>query len=141
MTQGLLVNIDVDDLALAEAFYTRAFGLRTTRRFRADGVELAGAAVPLYLLGKPAGSLACDAPANARCAMRDYARHWTPVHLDFVVDDLDAALARAESAGARREGEVRRPHGVASRRSSIRSATACACCSSSAAATTRCPRR
>jgi lactoylglutathione lyase len=107
MTQGLLVNIDVDDLALAEAFYTRAFGLRTTRRFGADGVELAGAAVPLYLLGKPAGSLACDAPANARCAMRDYARHWTPVHLDFVVDDLDAALARAESAGARREGEVR----------------------------------
>ncbi|RYD15980.1 MAG: VOC family protein [Lysobacteraceae bacterium] len=107
MTQAVLVNIDVDDLALAEAFYTRAFGLRATRRFGFDGVELAGAAVPLYLLRKPAGSLACDVPAPARGAVRDYARHWTPVHLDFVVDDLDAALARAESAGARREGEVR----------------------------------
>ena len=29
------------------------------------------------------------------------------MHLDFVVDDLDAALGRAEAAGARREGEVR----------------------------------
>lgn len=107
MTQGLLVNIDVDDLARAEAFYTRAFGLRTTRRFGADAVELTGAAVALYLLRKPAGSLAFDAPPTTRGAVRDYARHWTPVHLDFVVDDLDAALARALAAGACREGEVR----------------------------------
>jgi predicted enzyme related to lactoylglutathione lyase len=29
------------------------------------------------------------------------------VHLDFVVADLDAALERAERAGAAREGDVR----------------------------------
>lgn len=34
---------------------------------------------------------------------RHFERHWTPVHLDFVVDDLDAAARRAEGAGAVRE--------------------------------------
>lgn len=38
---------------------------------------------------------------------RDYRRHWTPVHLDFVVPDLAAALARARDAGATLEGEPR----------------------------------
>ena len=33
----ILVNIDVDDLARAEAFYTNAFGLRPGRRFGKDG--------------------------------------------------------------------------------------------------------
>lgn len=31
-------------------------------------------------------------------------RHWTPVHLDFVVPDLDAAIDRARLAGATLEG-------------------------------------
>jgi len=44
-------------------------------------------------------------PASAQC--RDYTRHWTPVHLDFVVPQLMPAITRAESAGARIEGEVR----------------------------------
>ncbi|MDZ3824625.1 MAG: VOC family protein, partial [Pseudoxanthomonas sp.] len=39
-------------------------------------------------------------------ATRDYSRHWTPVHLDIVVEDLDAALARALAAGARLERPV-----------------------------------
>jgi predicted enzyme related to lactoylglutathione lyase len=39
--------------------------------------------------------------------VRDYARHWTPVHLDFVVDDIDSAVTRAREAGARLEGEIR----------------------------------
>jgi lactoylglutathione lyase len=38
---------------------------------------------------------------------RRYRRHWSPVHLDVVVDDLEAALARALAAGARAEGEIR----------------------------------
>ncbi|MNY40799.1 Glyoxalase-like domain protein [compost metagenome] len=39
--------------------------------------------------------------ATARAdARRDYARHWTPVHLDFVVEDLEAAIERALGAGA-----------------------------------------
>jgi lactoylglutathione lyase len=100
---GLLVNIDVDDLAAAQAFYAEAFGLVPARRFGDFGVELTGSSAPVYLLAKPAGS-----PASAATGqVRDYARHWTPVHLDFTVDDLDAALARALAAGATLEGEPR----------------------------------
>jgi len=35
--------------------------------------------------------------------MRDYRRHWTPVHLDLVVDDLDASVERATASGAKLE--------------------------------------
>ncbi|WP_372014290.1 VOC family protein [Pseudoxanthomonas sp. 10H] len=97
----LLINIDVDDLARAEAFYRDAFGLSAGRRFGDGMLEMLGAQAPLYLLRKPAGSE--GAPGSAR----GYHRHWTPLHLDVVVDDLDAALARALAAGARAEGEVR----------------------------------
>ncbi|GAB3303369.1 VOC family protein [Luteimonas notoginsengisoli] len=97
----LLLNIDVPDLAAAEAFYIAAFGLAPARRFGEDVVELTGAPVPLYLLRKAADS-AAYAPAD-----RDYTRHWTPLHCDVVVEDLEAALARALSAGAIGEGAIR----------------------------------
>jgi len=103
MTLPLLVNIDVDDLDRAQAFYVDALGLTVGRRFGAAVVELLGASSPLYLLKKAAGSAAGDATMQAR----DYRRHWTPVHLDFVVADLAVALARAQAAGATLEGEAR----------------------------------
>lgn len=91
----MLVNIDVPDLERATAFYCDALGLRVGRRF--DGwSELVGADAPIYLLPKPAGSIVSPAAEGTR----DYRRHWTPVHLDFVVPDIDAALARATRAGA-----------------------------------------
>ena len=91
---ALLVNIDVPDVAAAERFYCAAFGLRPGRRF--DGaVELLGATSPIYLLQNAAGTQATSAGST-----RDYGRHWTPVHVDLAVDDLDEALARAVSAGA-----------------------------------------
>ncbi|MGO9450364.1 MAG: VOC family protein [Candidatus Binataceae bacterium] len=47
--------------------------------------------------------------ANGSVA-RDHQRHWTPVHLDFVVDDFDAAVERAVNAGAKLDRPVvRRP--------------------------------
>jgi predicted enzyme related to lactoylglutathione lyase len=92
----LLVNIDVDDLAAGERFYCAAFGLQAARRFGDAGVELRGASSAIYLLRKAAGTPASPATPQAR----DYARHWTPVHVDFVVADIDAAIARAVAAGA-----------------------------------------
>ncbi|WP_235566505.1 VOC family protein [Lysobacter sp. Root667] len=100
-TMRLLLNLDVSDLAAAEAFYVAAFGLRPARRLGDGVLELDGAQVPIYLLRKPAGS------AGANGSVRDYARHWTPLHVDVVVDDLDAALARALAAGAIQEGAIR----------------------------------
>jgi lactoylglutathione lyase len=98
----VLVNIDVDDLEAGVRFYTGAFGLAVGRRLGRDVVELLGAACPLYLLRRAAGTPAFVGAVQ----VRDYTRHWTPVHLDFVTDHLEGAIARAEAAGARREGEV-----------------------------------
>ncbi|KRB46564.1 VOC family protein [Phenylobacterium sp. Root700] len=97
----LLVNIDVPDLARAEAFYTAAFGLTVSRRFGDGGVELSGLPAKLYLLEKPEGSI------GAGQDVRRYGRHWTPVHLDVVVEDLETALNRALAAGAVADAEPR----------------------------------
>jgi predicted enzyme related to lactoylglutathione lyase len=99
----LLLNIDVDDLEQGVAFYSQAFGLTVGRRFGTDGVELLGAAAPIYLLAKSAGST----PAPGMLQRRDYSRHWTPVHIDIVVDDVDISVAQAEAAGATLEVPVK----------------------------------
>jgi predicted enzyme related to lactoylglutathione lyase len=101
---SLLVNIDVDDLEKAERFYTAALDLRVGRRFGGGAVELLGAEAPLYLLKKEGGTPAFASSEQA--APRSYGRHWTPVHLDFVVPKLEEALRRVEAAGATREGGI-----------------------------------
>lgn len=100
---NLLVNIDVPDAARATQFYCAAFGLTVSRRLGPGAVELGGAPVPIYLLEKAAGSPSAGAGTQAR----SYARHWSPVHLDFVVEDMAAAVARAVAAGATLEQPVR----------------------------------
>ncbi|HVL76815.1 MAG TPA: VOC family protein [Noviherbaspirillum sp.] len=96
----ILVNIDVPDLEQGIAFYTEALPLHLVRRlFDGSVAELSGAPCRLYLLAKEAGSPA----ASTTTITRGYGRHWTPVHLDFVVDDIEAALRRAQDAGARQE--------------------------------------
>jgi len=105
----LLINLDVDDIERATAFYTQGLGLHVGRRFDAEFVELLGAEAPLYLLQKSTGS----APFAGAGQGRSYARHWTPVHLDFVVNDIDAAIGRAVKAGATRESEtLTHPYGL-----------------------------
>jgi predicted enzyme related to lactoylglutathione lyase len=92
----LLVNLDVDDMQRGVRFYTEALALRVGRQFDEGFVELLGAEAPIYLLLKAAGS----EPFGGARHGRDYSRHWTPLHLDFVVADLDEAVARAVAAGA-----------------------------------------
>lgn len=49
------------------------------------------------------------APAGVQGQIsRDYRRHWTPVHLDFAVDDIEEAVKRAVDAGGKLEGEIQR---------------------------------
>ncbi|HZS41801.1 MAG TPA: VOC family protein [Polyangia bacterium] len=98
----LLVNIDVDDLDASVRFYTRAFELTAGRRLGPYAVELDGAGAKLYLLAKDAGTK----PFGGAASARDYRRHWTPVHLDFVVERLEPALARALEAGAIQESAI-----------------------------------
>ena len=99
----LLVNVDVDDLEKAIEFYRSALGLTLKRRLFNDTVaEMAGASAPIYLLKKSAGSAA----SATLTTLRDYGRHWTPVHLDVAVDDLGLAIARAQAAGAIVESDL-----------------------------------
>ncbi|HTD91056.1 MAG TPA: VOC family protein [Burkholderiales bacterium] len=97
----LLINIDVPELEAAIAFYQSAIGLTLNRIIDGDVAELVGASSVLYLLKKDAGS----AVSSIASATREYRRHWTPVHLDFVVDDVEAAAKRAILAGAKQESE------------------------------------
>ena len=53
-------------------------------------------ATRFYLLPKAAGTPVSPVAKHKR----DYRRHWTPVHLDFVVHDIRAAVKRALAAGA-----------------------------------------
>ena len=98
----MLLNIDVDDLENAVAFYRDALGLQAGRRlFDGSVVEMAGASSKIHLLAKAPGS-----SASSQAIYRSYARHWTPVHLDFVVDEVESAVNRAVAAGAMLEGEI-----------------------------------
>jgi predicted enzyme related to lactoylglutathione lyase len=99
----MLVNLDVEDLERGTRFYTQVFGLSIGRRFGPYAVELLGGEAPLYLLVKKPGT----APFAGAPPTRTYERHWTPVHLDFAVDDIDAAVARALEAGAKQEGPIK----------------------------------
>ena len=99
----LLINIDVDDLEKGVTFYQNAFGLSLRRRlFDGTVAEMTGASSSVYLLSKPSGSSASPEVSLPR----DYRRHWTPVHLDFEVEDIEAAVHRALSAGAKLEEKI-----------------------------------
>jgi len=99
----ILINIDVENAHAAERFYCAAFELKPGRRFGDVGVELIGGTSKIYLLAKDTGT---PGYAGAK-ATRSYQRHWTPVHLDFIVTDLEQAIARSIAAGATAEQPIR----------------------------------
>jgi predicted enzyme related to lactoylglutathione lyase len=96
-----LVNIDVPELKPAIDFYEAAVGVRFKRFLDDDVAELAYGSSTLYLLRKADASRATPVDGLTR----GFARHWTPVHVDFVVADIESAIARASEAGATRESE------------------------------------
>ena len=97
---AILVNIDVPDLGAGVAFYTQAFGLTVRRHLGAQAAELSCWPVPVFLLEKAAGSM------GAAGSRRGYQRHWTPVHLDVVVADIEGAVSLAAGAGAQVEQDA-----------------------------------
>jgi catechol 2,3-dioxygenase-like lactoylglutathione lyase family enzyme len=97
------ICIDVDDLERGIAFYAQGLGLRTGRRLGNDWVELLGAGSPIDLLANPPDTAPLGESHPAR---RDYARHWTPVHLDFVVTGIEAVVQKLVSAGATLERPI-----------------------------------
>jgi predicted enzyme related to lactoylglutathione lyase len=90
------VSIDVPNLDEGLKFYRDALGLAEVRRPIPTYAILQCGDAKIGLMEKSAGSK----PAKGSGDVRRYERHWTPVHIDFDVDDFEGFLARAISAGA-----------------------------------------
>ena len=91
------ICIDVDDVDRAVEFYGRGLGL-TVVESHPDWAQIKLGEQTFWIMKTPAG-------AQGQIS-RDYRRHWTPVHLDFTVDDIDEAVKRAVDAGGKLEGEI-----------------------------------
>jgi len=96
---SLEICIDVPDLARGIRFYADAFGFAKVAEPYPGVAVLAADQTKITLLEKRERSK----PSPNTGDVRRYDRHWTPVHLDFHVDDLPAALDRALRAGATKE--------------------------------------
>ena len=95
--------IEVTEPARGIEFYCDGLGLTVKRRLSPRWIELAGANVPIFLLAdRPA-----VADLGSTSVPRDYRRHWTPVHLDFIVADLDAMVSRLRGLGGSLDREIK----------------------------------
>jgi len=93
------ICIDVDDVDRAVEFYGRGVGLTVVEQ-QPDWAQVKLGDQTFWIMKAPGGVQGSIS--------RDYSRHWTPVHLDFAVEDIDVAVKRAIEAGGTLEGEIQR---------------------------------
>ncbi|MDF0542955.1 VOC family protein [Sphingobium sp. H39-3-25] len=93
------VSIDVPSIEEGLAFFGDVFGFVETARPHPGYAMLRCGEATIGLLAKAAGS----SPAVGSQDVRRYERHWTPVHVDFRVEDFEAILERALKKGAKSE--------------------------------------
>lgn len=93
------VTIDVPRLDEGLRFYRDALGLTEVARPIPTYAVLGCGDAQIGLIEKAAGTK----PAKGADDVRRYERHWTPVHIDFHVEDFEAALASALKAGGKCE--------------------------------------
>ncbi len=93
------VSIDVPRLEDGLRFYRDALGLTEIARPIPTYVILKCGESQIGIMEKSAGTK----PAKGSDDIRRYERHWTPVHIDFHVDDFEGVLTRAINAGAKCE--------------------------------------
>ena len=93
------ISIDVSDMEQAVSFYTKALGCKQLRG-ASDITKLDADNTSIFLLNKPLNSN----PLIVGTASRNYDRHWTPVHLDFGVSDVDHAISLVQEFGGAHEG-------------------------------------
>ena len=104
------VSIDVPNLEKGIAFYSAAFGFSKVAEPYPGVTILRAGETTVCLLEKRAGSK----PSPNTAQPRTYERHWTPVHLDFHVENFSEAVDRAVAAGAVVEQRFDNPkHGSA----------------------------
>lgn len=107
---SLSISIDVPALSRGVAFFREAFGFEVVAEPYPGVALMRAGEAEICLLEKRAGTK----PSPNTEEKRHYERHWTPVHFDLHVADLDAAVARAVAAGAIQEQRFDHPgHGGA----------------------------
>ena len=94
------VSIDVSDLKKAETFYVEALGCKKVRDQGSNMVVLSVENSDIYLQEKEPGTK----PLVSSSVVRDYERHWTPVHLDFICDNVDELVSKILKFGGLHEG-------------------------------------
>lgn len=93
------ISIDVSDMGKAVLFYTKALGC-TELRAGEDTTKLKAENVSIFLLQKESGSN----PLINGTSSRNYERHWTPVHLDFNVTEIEKIASLVKEYGGVIEG-------------------------------------
>jgi predicted enzyme related to lactoylglutathione lyase len=92
----ITVSIDVPSIDEGLRFFGGVFGFAETARPHPGYAMLTTGDVTIGLLAKQAGS----SPAPGSSDVRKYERHWTPVHIDFRVEEFELTLERALANGA-----------------------------------------
>lgn len=93
------VSVDVPSLEEGIRFYADALGYSKVSEPYPGVVVLRAGESEILLLQKASGS----APSQFTHDRRHYNRHWTPIHIDFHVDDFKSSLEKAIAAGAKQE--------------------------------------
>ncbi len=94
------VSIDVTDLKRAEEFYIEVLGCKKVRDQGSSMSVITTENCDIYLQEKEAGTKAI--PSSD--IVRDYKRHWTPVHIDFLADNVDDIVEKVIQLGGLHEG-------------------------------------
>ena len=94
------ISIDVSNLKKAETFYVEALGCKKVRDQGSNMVVLSVENSDIYLQEKEPGTK----PLLSSSVVRNYERHWTPVHLDFICDNVDQLVSKILDFGGAHEG-------------------------------------
>lgn len=97
----LSVSIDVSDLKKAEAFYIEALGCNKIRDQGTNMVVIAVDNCDIYLQEKAEDTKPLPTDNSV---VRNYKRHWTPVHLDFLCDNVGELVTKVLKMGGSHEG-------------------------------------
>lgn len=97
---NISVCIDVSKMKKAIQFYCKALGCKLVKEGE-EYTELSADGLKMYLIERAAGTN----PLVVGEAARNYERHWTPIHLDFAVPNIEQCVASILEMGGVREGE------------------------------------
>jgi len=89
---GFIIDCQVDDLATAAEFWSKALGMPVDKAYVDDGSEYTSLS---------------NTPADMHVEVQKVG-HPSRVHLDIEADDIEAEVARLEALGAKKVAWVRR---------------------------------